>query len=107
MGWFSPTEGAGVGAAMGLMLAIVKGITKREIIDTILQVGKTSAPILLLLLTASLYSRTLAMTGVQPTQSYGHQAMGATFFQQTGIPQRVNRCRETVMDKVIHALDFT
>jgi TRAP-type C4-dicarboxylate transport system permease large subunit len=64
MGWFSPTEGAGVGAAMGLMLAIVKGITKREIIDTILQVGKTSAPILLLLLTASLYSRTLAMTGV-------------------------------------------
>lgn len=79
MGWFSPTEGAGVGAAMGLVLAIVKGITKREIIDTILQVGKTSAPILLLLLTASLYSRTLAMTGVTNEISEVFLATGLGF----------------------------
>jgi TRAP-type C4-dicarboxylate transport system permease large subunit len=36
----------------------------RDIIESILSVGRTSAPILLLLVAASLYSRTLAMTGV-------------------------------------------
>ena len=36
----------------------------RDIIDSILSVGRTSAPILLLLITAALYSRTLAMTGL-------------------------------------------
>ena len=64
VGFFSPTEGAGVGAALGLILAISKGATAKDIIGTILSVGRTSAPILLLLLTASLYSRSLAMTGV-------------------------------------------
>ena len=36
----------------------------RDIINSILSVGRTSAPILLLLVTAALYSRTLAMTGL-------------------------------------------
>ena len=36
----------------------------REIYESILSVGRTSAPILLLLVTAALYSRTLAMTGM-------------------------------------------
>jgi TRAP-type C4-dicarboxylate transport system permease large subunit len=67
VGFFSPTEGAGVGATLGLLLAITKGVTRKEIIDTILSVGRTSAPILLLLLAASLYSRSLAMTGVTNT----------------------------------------
>jgi tripartite ATP-independent transporter DctM subunit len=67
VGFFSPTEGAGVGAALGLILAITKGATHKDIIETILSVGRTSAPILLLLLTASLYSRSLAMTGVTST----------------------------------------
>ncbi|NDD48905.1 MAG: TRAP transporter large permease [Alphaproteobacteria bacterium] len=67
VGFFSPTEGAGVGAALGLILAITKGATLKDIIETILSVGRTSAPILLLLLTASLYSRSLAMTGVTST----------------------------------------
>jgi C4-dicarboxylate transporter DctM subunit len=67
VGFFSPTEGAGVGAALGLILAITKGATLKDIVETILSVGRTSAPILLLLLTASLYSRSLAMTGVTST----------------------------------------
>jgi TRAP-type C4-dicarboxylate transport system permease large subunit len=45
-------------------MAIAKGMRYRGIIDAILSVGRTSAPILLLLVSASLYSRTLAMTGV-------------------------------------------
>ncbi len=63
-GIYTPTEAAGAGAFIGLVLAIVKGMRVRGIIDAILSVGRTSAPILLLLVTAALYSRTLAMTGV-------------------------------------------
>ena len=63
-GVFTPTEGAGAGAFIGLVLAIAKGMRLRGAIDAILSVGRTSAPILLLLVAAALYSRTLAMTGV-------------------------------------------
>ncbi len=63
-GVFTPTEGAGAGAFIGLVLAIVKGMRLRDFVDSILSVGRTSAPILLLLITAALYSRTLAMTGM-------------------------------------------
>jgi tripartite ATP-independent transporter DctM subunit len=63
-GVFTPTEGAGAGALIGLVLGVLKGMRIREIADSILAVGRTSAPILLLLVAASLYSRALAMTGV-------------------------------------------
>ena len=63
-GVFTPTEGAGAGAFIGLVMAIAKGMRYRDVIDAILSVGRTSAPILLLLVSAALYSRTLAMTGV-------------------------------------------
>lgn len=63
-GVFTPTEGAGAGALIGLGLGIIKGMRFKDIIDSILSVGRTSAPILLLLVTAALYSRTLAMTGM-------------------------------------------
>ena len=63
-GIFTPTEGAGAGALIGLALGIIKGMRFRDIINSVLSVGRTSAPILLLLVTAALYSRTLAMTGL-------------------------------------------
>jgi tripartite ATP-independent transporter DctM subunit len=63
-GIFTPTEGAGAGAAMALILAVIKGMGWRDFVDAIYSVGKTAAPILILLLAAALYSRTLAMTGV-------------------------------------------
>jgi C4-dicarboxylate transporter, DctM subunit len=46
------------------VLGVIKGMRFRDIIQCILSVGRTSAPILILLVTAALYSRTLAMTGV-------------------------------------------
>ena len=63
-GVFTPTEGAGAGAFIGLIMALLKGMRLKGIIEAILSVGRTSAPILVLLVTAQLYSRTLAMTGV-------------------------------------------
>ena len=62
-GAFTPTEGAGVGAAAALLLAIGKGLRAKEVGQVILDVGRTSAPLLLLLVTAQLYSRVLTMTG--------------------------------------------
>src|SRR5688500_2002043 len=63
LGAFTPTEGAGVGAAASLLLALGKGMRLREVGQVILAVGRTSAPLLLLLVTAQLYSRVLTMTG--------------------------------------------
>jgi len=63
-GVFTPTEGAGAGAALALILAWIKGMRWQQFIDAIYAVGKTAAPIMILLLAAALYSRTLAMTGV-------------------------------------------
>jgi len=64
LGLFTPTEGAGVGAALALVLAIAKGMRAKEMFEEVLSVGRTSAPLLLLLFTAQLYSRTLSMTGI-------------------------------------------
>lgn len=63
-GVFTPTEGAGAGAALALLFAVAKGMRKKQLLEAIFSVGKTAAPILILLLAAALYSRTLAMTGV-------------------------------------------
>jgi C4-dicarboxylate transporter DctM subunit len=64
MGAFTPTEGAGVGAAAALVIALVRGVRFGEIKEVVLQVGRTSAPLLLLLFCAQLYSRVLSMTGI-------------------------------------------
>lgn len=63
LGFFTPTEGAGVGAALALLLAMWKGLRARELFEVVLSVGRTSAPLLVLLFCAQLYSRVLSMTG--------------------------------------------
>jgi C4-dicarboxylate transporter DctM subunit len=64
LGVFTPTEGAGVGATLALVLALLRGMKMSEMFAAILSVGRTAAPLLLLLVAAQLYSRVLAMTGV-------------------------------------------
>jgi tripartite ATP-independent transporter DctM subunit len=48
-GFFTPTEGAGVGATLALLLAIARGMKPREMVQAIISVGRTSAPLLILL----------------------------------------------------------
>jgi C4-dicarboxylate transporter DctM subunit len=67
LGFCTPTEGAGVGAVGALILALIKGITWREVWQVVLNVGRTSGPLLLLLFCAQLYSRVLSMTGFTET----------------------------------------
>ena len=63
LGLCTPTEGAGIGAVGALILAVIKGIKPREVWQVVLDVGRTSGPLLLLLFCAQLYSRVLSMTG--------------------------------------------
>jgi tripartite ATP-independent transporter DctM subunit len=63
LGFFTPTEGAGVGAVLALLVALWKGMRLKELFEVVLSVGRTSAPLLVLLFCAQLYSRVLSMTG--------------------------------------------
>ncbi len=66
-GIFTPTEAAGFGALGALLIGFVKGMRGKEVIEAILQAGKTTAPIMFLLITAQMYSRLLAMGGAVNT----------------------------------------
>ncbi|QFS82824.1 Sialic acid TRAP transporter permease protein SiaT [Roseivivax sp. THAF40] len=62
-GIFTPTEAAGFGAIGALIIGIIKGMRGREILEAIYQAGRTTAPIMFLLITAQMYSRLLAIGG--------------------------------------------
>ena len=62
-GFLTPTEAAGFGAIGAFLVGILKGMRGKEILDAIYVAGKTTAPIMILLITASMYSRFLAMGG--------------------------------------------
>ena len=94
-GVFTPTEGADAGAFIELVLGLAKGMRTKEIIDSILSVGRTAAPILLLLLiTAALYSRTLAMTGVTNDPCRGG-------FEVTAGGTIVGQCRPREIERTL------
>jgi tripartite ATP-independent transporter DctM subunit len=63
-GYFTPTEASGIGALLALSLALLKGLKWDDIVDAISETGRTSAPLLFLLICAQMYSRLLAMGGV-------------------------------------------
>lgn len=67
MGLFTPTEAAGFGALGALVLAWFKGMGWKELLQAIYDAGRTTAPIMFLLITASMYSRFLAMGGAVNT----------------------------------------
>ncbi|WP_346915309.1 TRAP transporter large permease [uncultured Roseibium sp.] len=62
-GFLTPTEAAGFGAVGAAIVGWVKGMRGRQFLDAIYSAGKTTAPIMILLITASMYSRFLAMAG--------------------------------------------
>ena len=63
-GLFTPTEASGIGALIALVLAVIKGLKWKDVLDAISETGRTSAPLLFLLICAQMYSRLLAMGGV-------------------------------------------
>lgn len=63
-GFFTPTEGAGIGALVALAVGIIKGMRWPQIYQCILTVGRTATPLMILVFAAQLYARTLAMSGI-------------------------------------------
>ena len=63
-GLFTPTEASAFGVIGALILGIAKGMRGRELLQAIYDAGKTTAPIIFLLITASMYSRLLAFGGI-------------------------------------------
>ncbi len=59
----TPLEAASVGTVIGLLMALRRGMRIAVIVEAILAVGRASAPILLLIFTAQIYSQALALTG--------------------------------------------
>lgn len=63
-GIFTSTEAAGIGAIAAMLLAIVKGLRWNGIVEAVIDAGKTSAPIMILLVCAGMYSRFLSTGGI-------------------------------------------
>lgn len=63
-GFFTPSEAAGIGVIGALILGFAKGMRGPQLMQAIYDAGKTTAPILFLLITASMYSRLLAFGGI-------------------------------------------
>lgn len=62
-GIFTPTEAAGFGALSAMLLGYIKGMRRASFVETLFQAARTTAPIMLLLITAQMYSRLLALGG--------------------------------------------
>ena len=63
LGWFTPTEAAAFGVICALIIGIIKGMRTDDIIQSLYQAGRTTAPIMFLLIAAQMYSRLLALGG--------------------------------------------
>jgi len=63
-GYFTPTEGSAVGMVGALAVAWLKGMRWRGIFDAFLEAGRTVTPIMLLLLTATMFSKLVALNGL-------------------------------------------
>ena len=62
-GIFTPTEAAGFGVLGALVIGWIKGLRWRAFMDAIYDAGRSTAPIMFLLVAGSLYARFLAMSG--------------------------------------------
>ncbi|MDG1116467.1 MAG: TRAP transporter large permease [Flavimaricola sp.] len=62
-GFFTPTEAAAFGVFAALTLGLVKGMRLPQILESMYQAGRTTAPIMFLLIAAQMYSRLLALGG--------------------------------------------
>jgi len=65
LGWFTPTEGAAVGAAgTGLIALVNRGLNFRTLIESFLATGQSTAMIFFIVLGAAFYNGFLALTQV-------------------------------------------
>ncbi|MCQ9617907.1 TRAP transporter large permease subunit [Paenalcaligenes niemegkensis] len=64
MGYFTPTEGSAVGLVGAGILAVSKGMRPQAMYQSFIEAGRTVTPIMLLLMSAVVYSKLIALNGV-------------------------------------------
>lgn len=84
-GFFTPTEGSAVGMVGAIAVAWIKGLRWRGIYDAFVESGRTVTPIMLLLLTAMMFSKLVALNGLPQEvqallQSWGLGPVGTMMF---------------------------
>ncbi|MES2785321.1 MAG: TRAP transporter large permease subunit [Pseudomonadota bacterium] len=84
-GFFTPTEGSAVGLVGALGVAWMKGMRWAGIRDAFIVAGRTVTPIMLLLLTAMMFSKLVALNGLPQEvqavlQSWGLGPVGTMLF---------------------------
>ncbi|WP_066160817.1 TRAP transporter large permease [Hydrogenophaga pseudoflava] len=88
LGFFTPTEGSAVGMIGALVVAWAKGMRWRGIGQAFMESGRTVTPIMLLLLTATMFSKLVALNGLPQEvqsmlQSWGLGPVGTMVFMVT------------------------
>jgi len=63
LGVFTPTEAAGFGALGSLVVGWAKGMRWKAFMEAVYNAGRSTAPIMFLLIAGSMYSRLLAVSG--------------------------------------------
>ena len=81
-GWLTPVEACASGAAIALIIALIRrSITRAEFWETLVETGHITAAILLLIMMASFYSRMLGYAGLPNELDSLLQSMELSFFQ--------------------------
>lgn len=62
-GFFTPTEAAGFGVLGSALIGWIKGMRSVAFMEAVYDAGRTTAPIMFLLVAGSMYARLLAMSG--------------------------------------------
>ncbi|MBW0171724.1 MAG: TRAP transporter large permease subunit [Hydrogenophaga sp.] len=75
-GYFTPTEGSAVGLVGSAILAWAKGMRGRGVFNAFVEAGRTVTPIMLLLLTATIYSKLIALNGIPQEVQAVLESMG-------------------------------
>lgn len=75
-GYFTPTEGSAVGLLGAALLAVAKGMRWRGLFQACVTAGQTVTPIMLLLMSAVIYSKLMALNGIPQEVQYLLEEMG-------------------------------
>lgn len=77
-GFFTPAEASGIGALGAMGFGIVKGMRWPDIAEAAIDAGRSSAPIMFLILAAAIFSRFLALGGVTDTLTDALTSLGTS-----------------------------
>jgi tripartite ATP-independent transporter DctM subunit len=80
-GVFTPVEAGAAGAFLGLVFASARGmLTRRVLRDVLLETGSVTATLLFLIVSASMYSRMLGLSGLPNELAAMFEASGLGFY---------------------------